>query len=120
MTASAESTDYTDFGIQVQSDAEEGNAEAGPSSGRRMTRSVERADDARERQRERERERTIVTPRVRDILGRDDLGTGKSPARRLFADVDGMSPSRSSGRLTTLADGLGTTSKAGDVSGMGM
>lgn len=32
----------------------------------------------------RKRTRT-VTPRVKQVLDRDDLGVGKSPARRLFA-----------------------------------
>lgn len=29
----------------------------------------------------------VLTPRVKEILHRDDMGTGKSPARRLFADA---------------------------------
>ena len=29
----------------------------------------------------------VVTPKVKDILDKDDLGTGKSPARRLFGDA---------------------------------
>lgn len=39
----------------------------------------------------------IITPRVRDILHRDDLGTGKSPARRLFVDMPGAKSAAASG-----------------------
>ncbi|WVF66493.1 hypothetical protein IAT40_001233 [Kwoniella sp. CBS 6097] len=39
----------------------------------------------------------VVTPRVKHVLERDDLGTGKSPARRLFSGMMGKEESRISG-----------------------
>ncbi|OCF39923.1 hypothetical protein I317_06297 [Kwoniella heveanensis CBS 569] len=39
----------------------------------------------------------VVTPRVKHVLERDDLGTGKSPARRLFVGMAGKEEQRVSG-----------------------
>ncbi|WVQ94100.1 hypothetical protein IAU59_001178 [Kwoniella sp. CBS 9459] len=39
----------------------------------------------------------VVTPRVKHVLERDDLGTGRSPARRLFAGITSKDEHRVSG-----------------------